>query len=148
MTLRKRKRMIYLLAMLLLLLLLSYLAEQNGWDIGNSPSSDSEVVQLIFPTNEYPETAKHIEKAISKGEPRICTIDREGAEENRRESLKGIPSKKHYDRDEWPMAMCREGGTGADIAYISPADNRGAGGWVGNQLEKYEDGTRVEFIIK
>lgn len=93
MTLRKRKRMIYLLAMLLLLLLLSYLAEQNGWDIGNSPSSDSEVVQLIFPSDEYPETAKHIEKAISKGEPKICTIDREGAEENRRESLKGIPTK-------------------------------------------------------
>ncbi|MDQ0417601.1 hypothetical protein J2Z48_001774 [Croceifilum oryzae] len=30
------------------------------------------------------------------------------------------------------MAMCLEGGHGADIRYISPADNRGAGAWVGN----------------
>lgn len=145
---RKQNRITALLAMLLLLLLLSYLAERNGWDFRNAPSSDKEVVQLIFPSDEYPETAKHIEKAIERGESSVCTINREGAEENRRESLKGIPTKKHYDRDEWPMAMCEEGGTGADIAYISPADNRGAGSWVGNQLEKFKDGTRVEFIFR
>ncbi|MDT3426446.1 hypothetical protein J2Z22_001972 [Paenibacillus forsythiae] len=145
---RTRKSPTHLLVMILLLLLLSYLAERNGWNFEDSPSSDSEVVRLIFPADEYPETAEHIEEAIDQGESRICTIDRSGAEENRKESLKGVPSKKSYDRDEWPMAMCKEGGAGADIAYISPADNRGAGSWVGNQLEQYPDGTRVEFIIK
>ena len=37
------------------------------------------------------------------------------------------------------MAMCAEGGSGADIEYISPSDNRGAGSWVSNQLERYRE---------
>ncbi len=45
------------------------------------------------------------------------------------------------------MAMCKEGGKGAHIEYISPADNRGAGSWVGNKLDKYPDGTRVKFDV-
>ena len=36
----------------------------------------------------------------------------------------------------------------AHIEYISPADNRGAGSWVGNKLDKYPDGTRVKFDVK
>ncbi|MFC3789826.1 NucA/NucB deoxyribonuclease domain-containing protein [Paenibacillus sp. GCM10012307] len=105
-------------------------------------------VWIDFPSDKYPETAAHIQSAVSKGFSPICTIDREGAEENRRKSLQGVPTKKGHDRDEWPMAMCTEGGEGADIEYISPADNRGAGSWVGNKLENYADGTRVFFQIE
>ena len=112
------------------------------------PSQYEETVQLEFPADCYPETAKHIKDAVASGASSVCTIDRDGAEENRKESLAGIPTKKGKDRDEWPMAMCAEGGDGADIQYISPKDNRGAGSWVGNQLEDYPDGTRVEFIVK
>ncbi|WP_249866165.1 NucA/NucB deoxyribonuclease domain-containing protein [Paenibacillus konkukensis] len=108
----------------------------------------SAVVQLIFPADRYPETAAHIKEAIRAGQSRICTIHRGGAEENRKHSLHDVPTKKGYDRDEWPMAMCREGGQGADIKYITPADNRGAGSWVQNQLDKYPDGTQVEFVVK
>ena len=46
------------------------------------------------------------------------------------------------------MAMCAEGGSGADIEYISPSSNRGAGSWVSNDLEKYENGTKVLFVVK
>jgi hypothetical protein len=46
------------------------------------------------------------------------------------------------------MAMCAEGGTGADVRYISPKDNRGAGSWVSHQLEYYPDGTKVRFVVK
>ena len=115
-----------------------------------SPAQDTpqDIVQLEFPVDRYPETAEHIQDAIKAGQPDTCTIDRSGAEENRGESLKGIPTKKGYDRDEWPMAMCAEGGIGADIEYIDPSDNRGAGSWVGNQLEGYPDGTQVEFIFR
>lgn len=102
---------------------------------------------LNFPTSRYPETGAHIKDAIATGHSSVCTIDRDGAEENRRESLKGYPTKKGYDRDEWPMAMCAEGGAGADIRYISPSDNRGAGSWVSHQVEDYPDGTRVKFIV-
>lgn len=103
---------------------------------------------IVFPSDRYPETAKHIKEAIASGESAICTIDRDGADENRKESLKGIPTKRGYDRDEWPMAMCAEGGTGAHIEYISPSDNRGAGSWISNQLEDFPDGTKVEIVVK
>lgn len=108
---------------------------------------DPTVVKLEFPADKYPETGEHIKKAIAAGESAICTIDRKDADEHRKESLKGVPTKQGYDRDEWPMAMCREGGSGADIKYVTPADNRGAGSWVSNQLEQYQDGTRVEFVV-
>lgn len=104
-------------------------------------------VVINFPANKYPETAAHIKNAIDKGESPICTIDRDGAEENRDQSLAGIPTKDGYDRDEFPMAMCAEGGESADIAYVTPSDNRGAGSWVSNQLEQYPNGTRVLFVV-
>lgn len=110
--------------------------------------SDNHDTVIYFPANRYPQTAEHIQKAIAKGESDICTIDRNGAEERRDESLKGIPTKKGYDRDEWPMAVCMEGGKGADIEYVKPKDNRGAGGWIGNRLEGFPDGTKVKFILK
>ena len=103
---------------------------------------------LTFPSSRYPETAAHISAALAKGESAICTIDRNGADENREESLKGIPTKPEYDRDEWPMAMCAEGGEGADIAYVAFSDNRGSGSWVGNQFEAYTDGTRILFVLE
>ncbi len=122
----------------------------DGWrgSQQSSPDSSSADVVLDFPVDKYPETAEHIRQAIAKGKSAICTIDREGAEDNRAESLKGMPTKKGYDRDEWPMAMCQEGGVGADIAYISPSDNRGAGSWVGNQLEDYPNGTKVLLMLE
>ncbi|MFS8212588.1 NucA/NucB deoxyribonuclease domain-containing protein [Paenibacillus polymyxa] len=103
---------------------------------------------LEFPSSRYPETGAHIRDALAAGHSAVCTNDRDGAEENRKESLKGYPTKKGYDRDEWPMAMCAEGGEGADIKYISPKDNRGAGSWVGHKLDEYADETKVEFIVK
>lgn len=103
---------------------------------------------LYFPLSKYPETGNHIKDAISAGHSEICTIDRGGAENRRKESLKGIPTKPGFDRDEWPMAVCTEGGAGADIRYVTPSDNRGAGSWVGNQMNGYSDGTRVLFIVQ
>ncbi|MDF9843611.1 MULTISPECIES: NucA/NucB deoxyribonuclease domain-containing protein [unclassified Paenibacillus] len=143
-----KQKFIPSLIIVVLLALAAYWFEENGQSVREPSTGGSEVVQLVFPSDRYPETAEHIQEAIRNGESAICTINREDAEENRKESLKGVPTKKGYDRDEWPMAMCAEGGTGADIEYITPADNRGAGSWVGNQLEGYADGTRVEFMFK
>ncbi|WP_318840714.1 NucA/NucB deoxyribonuclease domain-containing protein [Paenibacillus sp. BJ-4] len=112
-----------------------------------NPSSSAQVT-LHFPTDRYPETAQHIKEAIQTGKSSVCTIDREGAEQNRKQSLAGVPTRKGYDRDEWPMAMCSEGGQGANVKYIAPKDNRGAGSWVSHQLDEYEDGTRVRFVVR
>lgn len=103
---------------------------------------------LYFPFSRYPETGDHIKDAVAAGHSDVCTIDRAGGDERREESLKGVPTKRGYDRDEWPMAVCEEGGTGADIRYVTPSDNRGAGSWVGNQMSGYSDGTRVLFIVQ
>lgn len=119
----------------------------------SSPSSSGQKdrtnydYELIFPSDKYPETALHIHGAIEMGYSDVCTIDRGGAEQNRKKSLAGIETRQGYDRDEWPMAMCGEGGAGASVAYIDASDNRGAGSWVGNQLKEYPDGTRILFIV-
>lgn len=113
----------------------------------NQSNGEYDIV-LKFPADRYPETGAHIQDAIKKGHSEICTLDREGAEENREKSLQGIPTREGYDRDEWPMALCREGGKEAHIAYIDPSDNRGAGSWVSHEVEQYKDGTRVKFVVK
>lgn len=104
-------------------------------------------VIIEFPADRYPQTAAHIVDAIENGWSAICTIDRDGAEERRNAALAYMPTRHGYDRDEWPMAMCEEGGAGASVAYVESSDNRGAGAWVGNQLEPYPDGTRVLFKV-
>ena len=128
-------------------------AEATGisvnWDGATQTISLGEQYDAIleFPADRYPTVAAHIASAILNGESAICTIDRDGADQRRAASLSGIPIKEGYDRDEWPMAICKEGGAGASVAYIDPAENRGAGSWVGNALEKYQDGTRVKFVV-
>lgn len=110
-------------------------------------ASDNYDYVLEFPSDSYPETALHIFSAIENGHSNVCTIDREGAKDRRKQSLKGIETREGYDRDEWPMAMCAEGGKGASVAYVNSSDNRGAGSWVGNQLSSYENGEKVLFIV-
>lgn len=140
----QKKLLVFIIA--LLLGLGSLLFEQQ--DSQTQVASGQADLILEFPSSRYPETAEHIRSAIEKGQSAVCTIDRKSANKHRDQSLRGIPTKPGFDRDEWPMAMCKEGGDGADIAYISPSDNRGAGSWVANQLEDYPDGTRVQIVIK
>ncbi|WP_409346720.1 DNA-entry nuclease [Paenibacillus sp. MBLB4367] len=142
------KKKHFIVVALFLLAVAFYLFNQGVFDSLLHRKNDSAAYTLVIPSERFPETAAHIRAAIKRGESRICTIDRGGAEENRKESLKGIPTKPNYDRDEYPMAMCAEGGKGADIAYVAPSDNRGAGSWVSNQLEKFPDGTKIEIKVK
>lgn len=123
----------------------------TGYGVGNEYKKETSVeqVEIIYlPSDKYPKTAEHILKAIEKGETNICTIDRKGATENRRESLKGIPTKKGYDRDEFPMAMCEEGGYGADVEYVPLSDNRGSGSYISNQVEHLKDGSKFMIDVK
>jgi RHS repeat-associated protein len=104
-------------------------------------------IVLEVSKKEYPETTKHIEDAIKAGKPSIVTIDRLNASKRRAESLKGIPTQKNKDRDEWPMAMFKEGGKNASVRHINPGDNRGAGSSIGSALEGFDDDTRVKIVI-
>ncbi|TCM99391.1 RHS repeat-associated protein [Paenibacillus sp. BK033] len=97
--------------------------------------------------SKHPEAAKHIEDAIKKGHPDTLTIDRNGAKENRKASLKGHKKVPGKDLDEYPPAMFKEGGHGASIRAISQPHNRGAGSSMGHQLRKYSNGTKIKIKI-
>lgn len=96
---------------------------------------------------KYPESVGHIKDAIGGGHADRVTVMRSGARRNRRQSLKGIPTKKGSDRDEYPMAMFSEGGGGASVRYIDPSDNRGAGSTIGHMLSGEPDGTQVDVEV-
>ncbi len=104
-------------------------------------------IEITISKSDYPEAAGHIEDAIANGHPGTVEIQKGFAKDNRAASLNGTPTKSGFDRDEWPMAMFREGGEGASVRYIDPSDNRGAGSAIGNALRSYDDGTIVKFII-
>ncbi|MYM59078.1 hypothetical protein GTG28_07565 [Vibrio sp. OCN044] len=97
--------------------------------------------------SRHPEAAKHIQDAQAAGHPKTLTIDRANAPANRKASLKGVPTKKGLDRDEYPPAMFKEGGSGASVRHISPRDNRGAGSCIGGQCSGLPDGTRVRIDV-
>ncbi len=92
-------------------------------------------ISVELDESRYPYTTDHIEDAIRAGEPALLHIDRSGADQNREESLEGIPTRSGYDRDEYPPAVSEEGGRGASVRYVRSSDNRGAGASMGNQLE-------------
>jgi hypothetical protein len=79
----------------------------------------------------------HALDARRNGKPRILHIRRDEADANRRASLKGIPTKPGFDRDEYPPAMSDEGGKGADVRYVRSAENRSAGSVMSRQLGSY-----------
>ncbi|MGE8207509.1 NucA/NucB deoxyribonuclease domain-containing protein [Heyndrickxia sp. NPDC080065] len=141
------KKIFSSIIVILLLIFGYFYKDELGTDQKTGTIDRDDVVVIYFPSDKYPETARHIKNAIKAGESKYCTIDRKHADENREKSLKNVPTKKGYDRDEYPMAMCEEGGSGADIEYISPSDNRGAGSWVSHQLSNYPDGTVVLFEV-
>jgi hypothetical protein len=93
------------------------------------------VLVVRISRRRYPYTADHVIDAIAAGEPAILHIDRAGADANRDASLRGIPTRAGYDRDEYPPAVSREGGAGANVRYVPSADNRGAGTIMGEGLE-------------
>ena len=95
----------------------------------------------------YPATAEHIRSAQNNGHPTRLTIDRSGASQRRTESLQNIPTRREFDRDEYPMALFSEGGLGADVAHLEGTDNRGAGAYVGWQLRGVPDGAEVRIRV-
>jgi len=97
-------------------------------------------IVLAVSQTKAPLSALHIEEAQAAGYPHILTIDRQGTKKRRAASLRGIPTKKGFDRDEYPSAVFLEGGAGASVRYIPANDNRSAGAQIGNQLKGKPNG--------
>ncbi len=101
----------------------------------------------IVDSERYPQTAEHILRAQKMGFPEFVTLDRDNAAQRRILSLAGVEVRDIYDRDEWPMAVFREGGSNANVVYIEGSDNRGAGSSVGRQLRGIPDGSIVRVRV-
>ena len=120
------------------------------FDAATAIDGDREPATVYIDRERFPESAAHIDDAQSgtsyRGhgntaypgqQPSELTIDRGGANQNRTESLRGLPTERGYDRDEYPPAVFKEGGEGASVRYINPSDNRGAGASMGNQMRRW-----------
>jgi RHS repeat-associated protein len=97
--------------------------------------------------SKYPETAKHIEDAQRAGHPKKLTIDRPGTIARRKEALQGRKKVLGKDLDEYPPAMFKEGGKGASVRAVIPADNRGVGATIGNKTRGLPDGSEVKIVV-
>ena len=77
----------------------------------------------------------------------LKNVDRNRIDERRKKSLKNVDRNSWFDRDEWPMAVFREGGAGANVVHLEDKDNRGAGSSIGWQMRKIPDGARVRIRV-
>ncbi|MEE4273253.1 MAG: RHS repeat-associated core domain-containing protein [Thermoanaerobaculales bacterium] len=108
----------------------------------------SDLKSVVVSGHRHPETAAHISDAQIAGQPSTLTIDRPGAPGRRSQSQAGHDRVPGKDLDEYPPAMFKEGGKGASIRPVSPADNRGAGACIGNQCRGLSDGTQVKIVVE
>ncbi|MBT2502383.1 RHS repeat-associated core domain-containing protein [Curtobacterium sp. ISL-83] len=107
----------------------------------------AEAKRIVIDSSKYPESAAHVRAAQESGHAKTLTIDRGGAKVRRQAALRGTPTKSGYDRDEYPPAMFAEGGSGASVRYVDPADNRGAGSSMGRQCTGLPDGSVVSVTV-
>lgn len=105
---------------------------------------------VIIRRSRHPEAAAHIEHAQRHGQPTVLNIDRAGASARRRESTGSVSLKyrpPRYERDEYPPAFTRQGGSGASVRLINPHDNRGAGSSMRAQTRDLPDGSKIRVVI-
>lgn len=89
-----------------------------------------------------PNIYKHTLNSFRKGKPDVLHYDsnKENQAERRKESLKDIPTKKGYHRDEYPYASTIEGGQGADVALVPAKENLSQGGSLGALYKTLKSG--------
>jgi YD repeat-containing protein len=102
---------------------------------------------VCYSALRFPETAAAYKANDGHRPGRLLTVDRGGAAARRRAALAGTPSKPGFDRDEYPPALTRQGGSGATTSYVSPSENRSAGAYLRDQLRDVEDGERFLFVV-
>lgn len=107
---------------------------------------------VIVSSKQHPQAAAHIYEAQRLGEPTVLTLDRANAAQRRRDALRYTPrnekSPAGKDRDEYPPAMTREGGSNASVRYIDLGHNRGAGKSIDHQTHDLPDGARIRVLVQ
>lgn len=128
----------------------------GGGGGGGGDPAGCRIVRLVrvrFDDDRWPRIADHMRDAQrlrnAQGRlrfPLVFHIDRAGADQNRRQATQGIPTRKGFDRDEYPPAVAREGGKGADVRYVRLSENRSAGAYMGNRLRDYCSKQRFRLL--
>lgn len=106
---------------------------------------------VVISRAKYPQAAAHIEHAQRNGQPTVLHIHRKGAAQNRRAAAGAVrlnpkPAPR-YERDEYPPAFTREGGRNANVRFISPHDNRGAGAAMRAQTRDLRDNAKIRVVL-
>lgn len=119
----------------------------------------SGVQNLVWSSSKYPRIRAHALDAIRKGWPSVLVLNRTGASGRRTRLLAGIPTRRGYDRDEYPPAVGRgvgfhlqsgSGPTGwrADVRYVPSRENRSHGSSMGGKLRKFCNGTKFRYVFR
>ena len=121
------------------------------------------VQPLVFSRSRYPNIRRHVIRAIRRGWPRVMVLNRPGAEERRERLLEGIPTRRGFDRDEYPAAVGRGRPNGrsralvrgtnprgwrADVMYVPSRENRSHGSVLGSKLRRYCNGVRFRYVFR
>jgi hypothetical protein len=125
----------------------------------DSCTKPTAVQRLVFSARKYPNISSHVRGAIRRGWPRILVLNRPGAAQRRNQLLEDVPTKRGFDRDEYPPAVGRGKGPGlqrgtrprgwkADVRYVPSSENRSHGAVLGNLLEDFCNGTRFRYAFE
>jgi hypothetical protein len=108
-------------------------------------TGEADVLGVSLSRSVQPDMYDQITRVEAERGSSVYTHDPALAGPNRATSLEGYPPSAGYDRSEWPPASTQEGGSGADVQYLSPSQNRSNGASIGNQLRGLPAGTRWQI---
>ena len=116
-----------------------------GSQIGSDDSTVPACKVVDLDDRRHARILDHAHDAIDRGLPERLTIKRDEATGNRRLSLRGIPTRAGFDRDEYPPATADEGGKGASVRYVRSSENRSAGARLGRELRGLPEGACFRY---
>lgn len=94
---------------------------------------------------------RHALDAVRKGHPFVLHKGEPGTSDRNRRAWqrkqgKKFPTRKGFDRDEYPPAMSIEGGPDTDLRYIPSRENQAQGTELGSQTRAYCPGQAFVYI--
>ncbi len=118
----------------------------------------SGVQNIGFSATKYRNIRRHFLEALRSGWPATLMLKRSGASERRDRLLTGVPTRKGYDRDEYPPAVGRGVGAGlmrgvnpvgwmASVMLIPSSENRSHGAVMGAKLRGLCSGTKFRYLF-
>jgi hypothetical protein len=130
---------------------------------GSACTRPENTQRIVFARSRYPNIHRHYRSAVRRGWPKVMVLNRAGADDRRDRLLRGVPTRRGFDRDEYPAAVGRGRANGtarglvrgssprgwkADVDYVRSSENRSHGATLGNRLRRFCDGTRFRYVFR